>query len=70
MLSTDGIEEIEGIINSEVVKRNALSFSSAVTTNFVKYGLDGEIIERTSPCFYPNQIMLIMFQITVPKQFV
>lgn len=49
--STGGIEEIKRIINSEVVKKNALSFSTAVTINFVKYGLDGEITERASPCF-------------------
>ena len=47
----DGIEEIKKIINSEVVKKNALSFSTAVTINFVKYGIDGEITERAAPCF-------------------
>ena len=50
--STDGIEEIKRIINSEVVKKNALSFSTAVTINFVKYGVDGEITERDSPCSF------------------
>ena len=50
--SIDGIDEIKRIINSEVVKKNALSFSTAVTINFVKYGLDGEITERASPCFF------------------
>lgn len=49
--STDGIEEIKEIINSEVATKNDLSFSTAVTINFVKYGLGSEINERASPCF-------------------
>jgi hypothetical protein len=49
--SPEGIEEIRRIINSEVVKKKALTFSTAVTINFVKYGLDGEITEKASPCF-------------------
>ena len=49
--SLNGIQEVKQIINSEVVEKNALSFSISVTINFVKYDIDGGISKRVSPCF-------------------
>ena len=49
--SEDGVNELRSIINSEVVKKNALTFSIALTINFIKYGIDGDISAKASPCF-------------------
>ena len=39
------------ILNSEVIKKHALTFSIALTINFIKYGTDGEVMAKASPCF-------------------
>ena len=58
IFSPEAIEEVKRIINCEIVKKNALIFSIAVSINFVKYGLDGEINGRATPCFfYLNHVM-------------
>ena len=54
--SEDGVDELRSIINSEVVKKNALTFSIALTINFIKYGIDGDISAKASPCFYQVHI--------------
>ncbi len=49
--SVGAINEVRKILNSEIVKKQALTFSIALTINFIKYGTDGEIIAKASPCF-------------------
>ena len=49
--SVEAIDEVWKILNSEVVKKHALTFSIALTINFIKYGTDGEVMAKVSPCF-------------------
>lgn len=49
--SSEALNEVRKILNSEVVKKKALTFSIALTINFIKYGTDGEITAKASPCF-------------------
>ena len=47
--SVKSVEEVRKILNSEVVKKHALTFSIALTINFIKYGTDGEVMAKASP---------------------
>ena len=38
-------------MNSEVIKKTAITFSIAITITFVKLSPDGEVISKVSPCF-------------------
>ena len=49
--TNEGINEVQKILNSEVVKKSAIAFSVAVTINFIKIGLDDDVTTRVSPCF-------------------
>ena len=49
--SDETVNEVRKILNSEVVKKHALTFSIALTISFIKYGTDGEVIAKASPCF-------------------
>ena len=49
--SVEAVDEVRKILNSEVIKKHALTFSIALTINFIKYGTDGEISAKASPCF-------------------
>ena len=49
--SPNNSTEIRKILNSEVIKKTAISFSIAITINFVKLSPEGEVIQKVSPCF-------------------
>jgi len=49
--SPDGIQEVGKIINSEVVQKNAITFSISLAINFVTYDIDGGISKQITPCF-------------------
>ena len=51
LISDETIEEVRKILCSEVVKKHVLTFSIALTIDFIKFGTDGEIMARASPCF-------------------
>ena len=51
LISDETIEEVRKILCSEVVKKQVLTFSIALTIEFVKFGTDGEIMAKVSPCF-------------------
>ena len=45
------VNEVRKMFNSEIVKKHALTFSIALTISFIKYGTDGEVMAKASPCF-------------------
>ena len=49
--SEETIEEIKRILCSEIVTKHALNFCLALTINFIKFGTDGDILAKSSPCF-------------------
>ena len=49
--SEDCVIEVRRILRSEVVKKHSLIFTIAVTINFIKFDIDGEIKAKCSPCF-------------------
>ena len=56
--STEGLQEVRRIINSQVVLKSAITFAMAITIKFIKYGVDGSIANQVSPCFLSTNYYL------------
>ena len=52
LLSEEYEKEIGKIIASEIVQKHAMIFSIAVSAYFTKFGIDGAVETRVSPCFF------------------